>query len=107
MAINEFKENEDIVFLFVNTWESAKDKKKNAADFIKENKYTFNVPLDDKDKVVGKFGVQGIPTKFIIDRDGNIRFKSVGFRGNDRALVEELARMIELIEADTEPGADD
>jgi len=30
------------------------------------------------------------------DKNGNIRFKSVGFNGNDDALVFELSTMIEM-----------
>ncbi len=37
--------------------------------------------MDDQNEVVEKFGVQGIPTKFIIDGNGKIRFQSVGFSG--------------------------
>jgi len=52
--------------------------------------------LDTEDNVVSDFKVSGIPTKFIVDGKGNIRFKAVGFDGNDDALVEELTTMIEL-----------
>ena len=58
--------------------------------------YDFHVLMDTEDKVVSDFSVSGIPTKFIIDGKGNVRFKSVGFAGNDDALVDELSTMIEL-----------
>lgn len=90
----------DVKFLFVDTWESAENKKQNAADFMTKNKYPFHVLLDDNDKVVADFKVSGIPTKFIIDRTGNIRFKSVGFGGNDDGLVDEITMMVEMASAD-------
>ena len=62
----------------------------------RKNSYTFNVLMDNEDKVVKNFGVEGIPTKFIIDGNGHIRFKSVGFSGNDEELVTELSMMIEM-----------
>ena len=56
--------------------------------------------LDDENKVVADFKVQGIPSKFVIDKNGNIRFKSVGFGGNDDALVDEITMMVEMASAD-------
>lgn len=95
-AVNKYANADDVVFLFVDTWERADDKAKNARDFIKAQGYSFHVLLDEENKVVENFGVSGIPTKFIIDKNGNIRFKSVGFGGDNDALVEELSLMIEL-----------
>ncbi|MFN4313534.1 MAG: redoxin domain-containing protein [Chitinophagaceae bacterium] len=95
-AQNKFKENPNVKFVFVDTWESAEDKKKNAADFITKNKYDFDVLLDTEDKVVEQFKVEGIPTKFVIDPTGKLRFKAVGFDGSDDKLVQELTAMIEL-----------
>ena len=90
----------DVAFVFIDTWESAENKKQNAADFMKTKNYPFHVLLDDNDKVVADFKVNGIPTKFIIDKTGNIRFKSVGFGGNDDALVDEVSMMVEMAAAD-------
>ncbi len=95
-AVNKYKDNKDVVFLFVNTWQTELDKKKNAEDFIKETKYTFHVLLDTENKVVADFKVSGIPTKFVIDKNGNIKFNVVGFSGSDDIAVEELSSMIEL-----------
>jgi hypothetical protein len=52
--------------------------------------------MDLDNAVVTQFGVSGIPTKFIVDANGKIRFKAVGFNGNDQELVDELSTMIEL-----------
>ncbi len=90
----------DVAFVFIDTWESAENKKQNAEDFMKKNNYPFHVLMDDNDKVVADFKVNGIPTKFIIDKTGNIRFKSVGWNGNDDALVDELSMMVEMASAD-------
>jgi thiol-disulfide isomerase/thioredoxin len=107
-AVNMYEGNEEVAFVFIDTWENAKEKEKNASDFISKNNYTFNVLMDNDNKVVGQFGVEGIPTKFVMDKDGFIRFKSVGFGGNDEELVNELRMMINLAGASgAEPGADD
>ena len=90
----------DVAFIFIDTWESAENKKQNAADFMTKNKYPFHILLDEADKVVADFKVSGIPTKFVIDKTGNIRFKSVGFSGNDDALVDEVSMMVEMAAAE-------
>ena len=91
--------NPDVKFVFVDTWESSDNKKQNAADFMTKNKYPFHVLLDNDDKTVADYKVSGIPTKFIIDKTGNIRFKSIGFAGNDDALINEVSTMIEMATA--------
>ena len=95
-AVNNFHDDDKVVFLFIDTWENAGDKEKNASDFITKMEYTFNVLMDNDNKVVADYKVEGIPTKFVIDPTGRIRFKSVGFSGNDEELVTELETMIEL-----------
>ena len=95
-ALTKYKDNPNVKFLFVDTWENVEDKLKNAKDFMTKKNYPFHVLMDNKDEVVSAFGVSGIPTKFVVDKNGNIRFKSVGFNGNDDALVFELSTMIEM-----------
>ncbi|GAB2831169.1 TlpA family protein disulfide reductase [Ferruginibacter profundus] len=96
----KLKARGDVAFVFVDTWQTEADKKQNAIDFLKKNNYPFHVLLDNEDKVVSEFKVNGIPTKFVIDKTGNIRFKSVGFGGNDDALIDEVDMMVEMAAAD-------
>jgi thiol-disulfide isomerase/thioredoxin len=108
-AVNKYKDNENVAFLFIDTWESQETmdlRKKEVSDFIAKNKYTFNVLYDEKVKddpnnfvVVNDYKVTGIPTKFIIDKAGKIRFKSVGFSGAEDGLVDEISAMIELADS--------
>jgi len=100
IAQEKLKARDDVAFVFVDTWESVENKKQNAADFMNKNNYPFHVLLDDENKVVADFKVSGIPTKFIIDKTGNIRFKSVGFGGNDDALIDEVSMMVEMASVD-------
>lgn len=96
MAVNKYAIRKDVEFLFIDTWERVDEKAKVAGDFITANSYTFNVLMDLDNAVVTSFGVSGIPTKFVVDGNGKIRFKAVGFNGNDQELVDELSTMIEL-----------
>ncbi len=95
-AVNKYKDANDVAFVFIDTWERGDEKEKNAAEFIESKGYTFNVLMDNENAVVAAFGVSGIPTKFVVDKSGKIRFKSVGFNGNDDELVTELSMMIEM-----------
>jgi len=95
-AQEKLKARGDVEFLFVDTWENVENKKQNAMDFMKKNNYPFHVLMDDESEVVANFKVSGIPTKFILDKKGNIRFKAIGFSGNDDALVDEVSTMVEL-----------
>jgi hypothetical protein len=57
--------------------------------------------MDNDDKVVAEFKVEGIPTKFVIDKNGMVRFKAVGFDGSDDKLMTELTAMIEMASTET------
>jgi len=102
-AINKYKNEPNVTFVFIDTWEQAEEREKKVKEFIDKNKYNFNVLYDvakpDEDNsftVVSDYKVNGIPTKFIIDKKGTIRFKKVGFDGSDESLISELSMMIEL-----------
>jgi thiol-disulfide isomerase/thioredoxin len=95
--VTKYKNDPNVKFVFVDTWETNDKKEKNAADFIASNKYDFHVLMDNDSKVVEQFNVSGIPTKFVIDKNGVIRFKAVGFDGSDDKLVAELSTMIEIV----------
>jgi peroxiredoxin len=58
---------------------------------------------EQKDKtafqVVSAYGVSGIPTKFLIDPDGHIRFKLLGFDGNTEKEVKEIKVMVDMLKS--------
>ncbi len=98
----KYQGNESVKFLAVNTWERLKDydaQLVNAKKFIEDNKYTFPVLIDEKNDdqfmVISNYDVDGIPTKFLIDKKGNIAFKSVGFDGP--GMEDELTQQIEIL----------
>jgi thiol-disulfide isomerase/thioredoxin len=94
--VDRYKDDKSVAILFVDTWETADDKKKNATDFIQKSPYTFHVLLDNDSKVVSSYEVSGIPTKFVIDPGGVTRFKAVGFNGSTDGTVAELDAMIKV-----------
>ncbi|OGU69581.1 MAG: hypothetical protein A3H45_08005 [Ignavibacteria bacterium RIFCSPLOWO2_02_FULL_55_14] len=84
---DKYKVDPNIVILAVNTWERVKEEEREGVvrKFIQDNKYTFPVVFD-KD-VVSRYEVEGIPTKFIIDKSGRVRFKDVGFLGGEEMMA--------------------
>jgi len=96
-AVEKYRDDESVRFLFINSSERVEDWKKNATDFMTKNNYPFQVLLDTENRVTTAFDVEVIPTKFVIDKKGKIRFKSVGFSGSTDQLVEELSQMIEML----------
>ncbi len=65
--------NDDVVFLFIDCFEreESKETKKKVTDFITEKKYNFNVLYDLKDEIASKYKIESIPSKVLIDKNGN------------------------------------
>lgn len=68
--------------------------------YFKDHKLTFTALLDSINELGGPFGIRGIPTTYIIDRDGSIIGVALGSRRWDSkkstALFEHLIRKIEI-----------
>lgn len=101
--VKKYEADHHVAFVFINTWENVPNRKKLVEDFIAKNKYTFNVLYDKAQAetgndfaVVKDYEVEGIPTKFVVDGNGQIRFKDVGWNGNEFAFMQELQTMIEM-----------
>jgi thiol-disulfide isomerase/thioredoxin len=107
MAVEKYREDKDVRFVFIDTWENGeKDEiKKNVAEFIDKNAYPFQVLMDMDSKTVDAFKVEGIPTKFVIDMNSRIRFRSVGFEGSADGLASELGMMIEMAKGGDSGGS--
>jgi peroxiredoxin len=107
-AVDRFKNNSDVVFLFIDTWENDSNRVQKVTEFISKNKYNFTVLYDEPGPkggndfaVIGNYDVEGIPTKFVIDRNNNIRFKSVGYNGSPEATLSEVSAMIDIAAAES------
>ncbi|WP_289665172.1 TlpA disulfide reductase family protein [Flavobacterium panacagri] len=73
--VTKYKEKE-VAFLFVNTFENKKEDVvlKNVTDYITEKKYSFNVVFDSNNEVATNYKIQGIPTRVLIGKNGDILF---------------------------------
>ncbi len=102
LTVDKYKADPNVKFLFIHTWESVANPKEEAIKYLADNNYRLPLYMDVKDPATNKnpavssFDVKGIPAKFVIDGNGNIRFKTAGFGGTKEALLNELSAMIEL-----------
>lgn len=99
-AVDKYKDDKDVKFLFIDTWEKKDvDYKTVSQEFIKEKGYTFHVVYDHEDRskaAVTAYRVEGIPTKVVIDKEGFIRFQQSGGGFDVQRIVNELSAKIEL-----------
>lgn len=104
LAVTKYKDNPDVKFLFVDTRETLENYTEEVKKFLADNKYTFHVIFDEKNadgkqrKVLDSYEVSGIPTKFIIDKNGTIRFKEVGYAPEitPTELADDIGMMITI-----------
>jgi len=66
--------NQGLEILAVDLGEPART----VQQFIQNNRYTFPVMLDTNSRIGNLYGIQSIPTSFIIDREGKIIGRLVG-----------------------------
>jgi peroxiredoxin len=95
-AVDKYKNDDKVVFLFIATSEDPRNREERLKKFIEKKKYSFNVLVDENDTAAEKFGVSGIPVKFVINPAGNVCFSSVGFNGSTEQTAVEMEAMVEL-----------
>jgi len=76
--------------------------KRDAEEFLKKYPISFLNLYDPKGKIGKQLKVKYMPTAFLIDRQGNILFKHVGF---DKTYAKKLAYTVnKLLENDSLPS---
>ncbi len=103
-ALDKYKNDPNIVFLFINTAERGNDDPRPAVKkIIDDKRYTFRVLMDKRDEIskrftaLESFKVTALPTKYVIDKNGLIRFKLSGTNGGSQFIQEEIKMMIDAI----------
>lgn len=96
----KYKNDSNVVFMIVNS--GSKNELSDAQNWWGNKKYSFPVYYN-KDKAIGdKMGFNLIPATFIIDKQGKIRFKTLGFEG--KKLTRTLSAKIELLKNKISPA---
>lgn len=103
LLIDKYKRNPKVAFLFIDTRETKENYLDLINKFLTDNNYTFHVALDEKgpdgvqNKVCKQYVMEGIPTKYIIDGKGVIRYKIVGY-DPDKPNADEVKDLSKLID---------
>ena len=70
-------------------------KKKKAMRFLKKNPVGYPSASDPAGRLPEQFGLETMPTSYLIDRDGVIRYVHRGFKsGDDKHLRDEIRALI-------------
>ncbi len=75
---------------------SVDSKAKSMETFVKRMKPSFSIVHDAKQKLVSSAGIKVMPTSFLVDRKGRIRFTHLGWQGKESA-VKLMAEIEELL----------
>ncbi|MEE9320875.1 MAG: TlpA disulfide reductase family protein [Granulosicoccus sp.] len=59
-----------------------------AADFLAATQPVFDIAFDETGKTAEDYKVRGMPSSYVIDRNGKIAFAHIGFRKKDIAVIE-------------------
>jgi thiol-disulfide isomerase/thioredoxin len=70
------KRGEDVVVFGINVWE--RNGTAGVKPFIEKSGYSFPIVLA-ANEVAQQYGVSGIPTMFVIDKEGKVAYKHVGY----------------------------
>lgn len=79
--VKDYSENKDVVFLAVGL-----DTKYEIKDFLKINPYNYNI-INDARFIADKYGVKAYPTHVVIDKNGMIKFSTVGLAFNTVSFI--------------------
>ncbi|HLO46108.1 MAG TPA: TlpA disulfide reductase family protein [Leadbetterella sp.] len=97
-ATEKYKDDPNVVFLFVNTFERVGEDqwKDHVGKFITNRGFSFmNPALDIGNQTALTYGVEGIPAKFCIDKDGKVKHKGSGYLGSTEAVFNEMVEWVE------------
>lgn len=99
--VNEFKNDDSVAFLFINTFEGSSASR--VEKFMNKNNYTFPVVLDQKKgntyDATSSFGIDAIPTKIYVGKDGNVKYLATGYGGANKTKLEAEV-LIELLKGE-------
>jgi peroxiredoxin len=70
---------------------------KTVNEFVKANGMTFPVLLDTDGKVGGTYEARSIPTNYLLDRNGKILARIVGYDGTEWTSPERVALFEKLL----------
>jgi cytochrome c biogenesis protein CcmG, thiol:disulfide interchange protein DsbE len=77
---------------------SVDDEKAGVAEFAKENGATFAIGWDEGHSIAQRWKVEKMPTTFIVDGSGTVRYIHAGYHDGEAAVMEkELATLVDEV----------
>ncbi|MGV3529778.1 MAG: redoxin family protein [Flavisolibacter sp.] len=92
-AYEKFAGRDDVAFMVINS--GAKNTLKDAQGWWGNKRYSFPVYFNTDAQVGEKLGFNLIPALYILDKEGFIRFKTIGFEGP--SIQRKIVAAIELL----------
>lgn len=65
-----------------------------ARQFLKENPANFKIGFDPEGGVAKSYQVRGMPSSYLIDRNGQLQSAHIGYRLKDKSALEEEVRKL-------------
>jgi len=102
-AVNAFQDRDDVCFYFINTFErtSQEIRLTKIKEILENKKINFNVLLDQRagnNYIVSKlYGINKIPIKIIIDKNGKFYTTILGNNDNEEEMINELKSIVEIL----------
>jgi len=91
-ALYQKLRDQQFVVLAVNQWEDADHVFAYTGEL---NVFpTFPILFDPESTVSAEFGVKGLPTSFLVDQQGRVRYRALGGRAFDHPEIEHTIRML-------------
>jgi thiol-disulfide isomerase/thioredoxin len=82
------KERDDVVIFAVNV-----DRQRPPAEkFLRQVQFDLPVVWDNESRAMGQYNVLSMPTMFVVDKAGTIKFRKTGY-SRDKGLVELIAAL--------------
>ena len=83
---NRFRDQRDVAFFAIDgpltdSDEEAGDTPQIATDYFRQHGYTMPLAWDTKHALQKAFGVSGYPTLLVLDRNGHVQMRHLGFAG--------------------------
>jgi peroxiredoxin/predicted negative regulator of RcsB-dependent stress response len=100
-AVNYYKKDTNVVFMFIHTSERSETATEDAISLLTNRHYTFDLfmdlktPATNKNPLLVAFEVKALPTKFVIDKNGIIKFRNSGYVSEYEA-VDEIRAMVDM-----------
>ena len=71
------------------------DKERHLADeFLSAMDVNFTVAFDESGATASRYKLKGMPTSYLIDRDGRIHASHIGFRDKDKSELEQAIKFL-------------